>query len=129
MKFAKKTDVFIILVVIIISIVGLLVYRFIFSDKPAKAEIYYKSELVEIVDLTNAKEKTFSIAQNKNVAFQVFSDGSICFSESNCPDKVCIHSGRLDTIGESAACLPNEIVLKIVPKKNRSSDDIDIVAG
>ncbi len=129
MKFAKKTDVFIILIVIIISIVGFLVRRFIFFDKPAKAEIYYKSELVEIVDLTNVKEKTFSIPQNKNVVFQVFSDGSICFSESNCPDKVCIYSGRLDTIGESAACLPNEIVLKIVPKKNRSSDDIDIVAG
>ena len=97
--------------------------------KAAKAEIYYKSELVKTVDLTAGVDKSFSIEQNKNVVFHVFKDGNICFQESNCPDKVCIHAGKLHTVGESAACLPNSIVLKIVAKDQRSSDDLDAVIG
>ncbi|NLK70564.1 MAG: NusG domain II-containing protein [Clostridiales bacterium] len=129
MKFIKKTDVVIILIVIIFCLIGFFIYKSHFADKPAVAEIYYKSNLVEVIDLTNPKERTFSIPQNNNVIFQVYSDGSICFLESDCPDKICILSGRLDTIGQTAACLPNEIILKITPKENRKSDDIDIVAG
>lgn len=129
MKFIKKTDIFIILIVIIISFVGFFIFKIILSNKPAKAEIYYKSELVMVVDLIETREKTFSIPQNNNVIFHVFTDGSICFSESDCPDKICIRTGKLNTIGESAACLPNEIILKIVPYDKENKNDIDLIAS
>ena len=32
-------------------------------------------------------------------------------------------------VGQSAACLPNGLVLKIVPLNERSEDDLDIVVG
>lgn len=129
MKFVKKTDLIILAVVLVVCLGAWFSYQFVVGKKAAKAEIYYKSELVKTVDLTAGVDKSFSIEQNKNVVFHVFKDGNICFQESNCPDKVCIHAGKLHTVGESAACLPNSIVLKIVAKDQRSSDDLDAVIG
>ena len=129
MKFIKKSDIIIIAVVLVLCLVGWFSYQAIFGGRAAKAEIYYKSALVETVDLTAGVEKSFAIEQNKKVVFHVYKDGSICFLESDCPDKICMHAGRLHTIGQSAACLPNSIVLKIVAKNQRSSDDLDAVIG
>ncbi|WP_411678280.1 NusG domain II-containing protein [Caproicibacter sp.] len=129
MKFIKKTDFFILLAVLVLCAGGWLFYQQKYGTTAAVAEIYYKSKLVETVDLTKGVDRRFSIPQNKNVVFHQFSDGSICFEESNCPDKICIKAGRLRTVGQSAACLPNQIILKIVPKNGRNANDPDLVIG
>lgn len=129
MKFAKKTDAVIILILVVLCTGGWFGYRAFFGNRAAVAKIYYQSKLVETVDLTRGVDKRFSIPQNKSVVFHLFSDGSIRFEESNCRDKICIRAGRLDTVGQSAACLPNQIVMKIEPKDGRSSDDLDMIAG
>jgi len=81
------------------------------------------------IDLSEKKDYSFSIPQNKNVVFHVYKDGSIEFVESDCPDKICVKSGKLNSVGESAACLPNGIVVKIVSKKGNNDNDVDIVVG
>lgn len=129
MKFIKKTDLIILIVALLLCAGGWVAYQQFFGQKAAVAEIYYKSQLVETVDLTLGEDKRFSIPQNKNVVFHVYSDNSICFEESDCPDKICIRAGRLHVVGETAACLPNQIVMKIVPKNGRSADDLDMIAG
>lgn len=129
MKFLKKADIIIVSVILIISAVSLVSYRSLFGGKAAKAQIYYKSQLVETVDLSAGVDKRFKIEQNPNVVFHVYKDGNICFEEANCPDKICIRAGKLHIIGESAACLPNSIVMKIVAKDKRSKDDLDMVVG
>lgn len=125
----KKCDIIIICIVIAISTICWIIYKAAFSGKQAVAEIYYKSALVETIDLSAGIERTFSIPQNDKVIFHVYKDGSICFEESDCPDKVCIRAGKLDTVGEFAACLPNSIVLKIAAKNHQGSDDFDIIVG
>jgi len=129
MKFFKKSDILVVIVIVIISIISLVIYNNIFLTKPAKAEIYYKAELVETIDLRTGLDKTFSIPQNKHVVFHLYKDGSICFEESDCPDEICIKTGKLSSIGETSACLPNGIILKIVPLKTRNVDDIDMIIG
>ena len=103
------------------------VYENYFANKSAKAEIYYGADLVETIDLDTAEERIFSIPQDEHVVFHLYSDGSICFESSDCPDKVCVRSGRLSKVGESAACLPNQIILKIVPSNGYHDGDTDII--
>jgi len=43
----------------------------------------------------------------------IVSDGKIGFLESDCPDKVCIHTGMLSHSGEVAACVPNKTVITV----------------
>lgn len=129
MKFAKKTDLIVLAAVLFLCAAGWLFYQHEVSARAAMAEIYYKSQLVETVDLTAGVDRRFSIPQNKNVVFHQYSDGSIQFEESDCPDKICIKTGRIRTVGQSAACLPNQIVLKIVPKDPKNFNGPDIVIG
>lgn len=129
MKFFKKSDLIVLLIIVAISISAWLVYKNFFAEKSAKAEIYYDNQLIETVDLNRGVDKTFSIPQDDNVIFHLYKDGSICFEESDCPDKICIKSGKLKTVGETAACIPNKIFLKIVPEGARDNNDLDGISG
>ena len=97
MKLAKKNDIIIIAVVALIAS-GLAAWFLIKNagaEKGAYAEIYYKSRLVERIHLTSAGEREFSVEEVPDVVFKIYDDGSIGFIKSDCPDKVCINSGRL----------------------------------
>ncbi len=127
MKFFKKTDMIIILTIIAVSTIVWLAYDSVYSNRPAKAEIYYYSKLVLTIDLVKGEERSFSVPQEKNVVFHIDKEGNIGFVKSDCPDKICIHAGMLHKVGQSAACLPNGLVLKIVPANGRNEDDLDAV--
>jgi hypothetical protein len=129
MKFFRKNDIIVLAIIVIVGILSWAAYSYFFSNKAAKAEIYYKTTLIETIDLNTGVDKTFSIPQNEHVVFHLYKNGAIQFEESNCPDKICIKTGKLSKVGETAACLPNEIFLKIVPANNRSSNDLDGVVG
>ena len=129
MRFFKKSDLVIAAVLLALGIGVYLVYDSMVGGADAKAEIYYYSDLAETIELRQGQHGTFSIPEDPHVVFELYEDGSVAFIESDCPDKVCIHTGPLDTVGEYAACLPNGIVLKIVPAGERTEDDHDIVVG
>jgi Uncharacterized protein conserved in bacteria len=129
MKFFKKSDITVLMIIIVISLTTWYLYKNIYSKKVAKAEIYYENQVVETIDLNGGVDKTFSIPQDKNVIFHLYKDGSIRFEESDCPDKICIKSGKLRTVGETAACIPNKIFLKIVPAGNSDDNALDGIAG
>ena len=128
MEFFKKTDIIIIIGILAVSGIAWGIYNTIFVGEQVKAEIYYYSKLVKTVELNTGKEESFSLPENENVVFHLYKDGSIAFIESDCPDKVCVHAGRIKTEGQFAACLPNGFVIKIVPA-NGSNQDVDLVVG
>ena len=128
MKLLNKYDVIIIIIILLVSLLSWLSYQVFFANQSPKAEIYYDSELVMTVDLGQGIEQWFSLEQNREVVFHLFEDGSIRFEESNCPHKLCIRAGKLNKPGQFAACLPNGIVLKIIPVKE-SDENVDIVIG
>ena len=128
LKYFKKYDIFIILFILIISFLSWFFYQYFISAESPKAEIYYYSKLVKTVDLGQDTERLFSIEENPNVVFHLFEDGSIRFEESDCPHQLCVKAGKISRPGEFAACLPNGIILKIVPSDNKDRE-VDIVVG
>lgn len=128
MKFIRKTDLIIVAVLLAVGVGGWFLYRALFAETPAVAEIYCGSELVESIPLVKGEDRTFSVPQNEHVVFHLYPDGSICFEESDCPDQVCVRTGRIRLPGESAACLPNEMILKIVSADGSAADGPDIIA-
>ncbi|MDD2190204.1 MAG: NusG domain II-containing protein [Eubacteriales bacterium] len=127
MKYFKRTDLIIITCILILSMAIMGIYSFLSAEDRVIAEIYYYSDLVEKVDLNLGENKTFSIPQEEDVILQIYPDSSIAFIKSDCADKVCIHTGKLNKTGQFAACLPNGIVVKIVPKEERDEDDMDLI--
>ena len=52
-------------------------------------------------------------------------DGRIRFRQSGCPDKICVHSGWLSKKGQTAACLPAGVSVRI----EGGGGELDAVAG
>ncbi|MDD4699474.1 MAG: NusG domain II-containing protein [Oscillospiraceae bacterium] len=126
-KFFKKTDLWIIAAILAVTLMIFGIYNLTSSNKPAKAEIYYESKLLKTIPLDTGEDLVFSTPQNEKVVFHLYSDGSIKFESSDCPDKVCVHSGRISMVGQSAACLPNKFILKIVRENNSKTSEADII--
>lgn len=122
--FYKKSDFLIIAAIILISLAAWAAFMLLTEKDNLYAQIYLNNKLVKIVNLTTAQNGFFSVEGKPDVVFEI-KDGKIRFYESSCPDKICIRTGFLDRNRQSAACLPNKMILKIVSEKN--TDDPDVI--
>ena len=126
MKFFKKTDIAIICGILLLAAALYFVYLQSAKDKDVEARIYFENQLVKVVSLTDGTNYDFSVTGHEDVVFHVYADGSVAFVDSDCPDKVCINAGKQKLSGQSSACLPNGLVLRIAPLGD-SRDDPDVV--
>ena len=117
---AKKGDI-----IIAFSVIILAVFLFALSYMPADkltAEIYLDGQLAETISFTET-EKPYTLFVGK-CEIEVSKEG-VGFIKSDCPDKLCVHQGRISRTGQSIICLPNKIIVEIVGKK----PDVDAVSG
>lgn len=99
---------------------------FFFITRPdrqdgAVAVITVKGRVVKEVSLSAAEDELITL--DNGVVIE-YTDGKIGFKESGCPDKICIRTGMLSKVGESAACVPEGTVISIEGK----APDIDIIS-
>lgn len=84
-----------------------------FSRKPAKeAEILVDGQIVEVL---NMEEDTEILIQGYNGGTNhlVIQNGEIWCDEATCPDKVCVHTGKISLSTQTIACLPNKMIVRI----------------
>ena len=43
----------------------------------------------------------------------IIKDGEVWVSEATCPDKICVHQGKIHMDGEIIVCLPNKMTAQI----------------
>lgn len=53
------------------------------------------------------------------------SDGRIRVKDSGCPDQICVNSGWLSSAGQTAACVPAAVAVRVTGDQA----EVDIVAG
>lgn len=41
-------------------------------------------------------------------------NGRVCVKDSTCPDRVCVHSGWLSEHGQTAACVPAGVSVRVI---------------
>lgn len=115
----KKGDV-----IIIISLCLLCAFLFalpLFSaNRPSAAAIWQNGEKVEEIDLSAVRE---SRKITVGGCVLLVENGSIRFLDADCPDKLCVKSGALSKNGDTAACVPNKVVV-IIENKEKSFDAV-----
>jgi hypothetical protein len=111
-SFFHRYDVIVIIVLVFIAfvIMGLFHLR---SDEqaPTQASIIYGGDLIETIYLTD-EPRVFSVYQLPQITFSLNPDG-VAFIKSDCPDQICVNTGKISQDGQFAACLPNEVLLII----------------
>lgn len=128
MKLFRKTDIFVVLAVVLLAC-GLAFLRRPPQEVPAAAEIYLGNRLLMTLPLEQAGERSFSVPERPDVVLELDGQGGIRFLSSDCPDKICVNTGWLRLAGQTAACLPNGIVLRVVPLGTPQDGAPDYIAG
>ena len=123
--FVTKKDIAVLAVLLIAGLAALGV-RALNSPEAATAQILLDGVAVKTVRLD--QDQIFEVPGRPQVQLEV-SEGRCAFIRSDCPDHICVKSGFLGTPGESAACLPNRVALRILPGDGEGGSGVDVVAG
>ena len=120
-KFFVKGDV-----LFLLCLLGaLLVFHFLTAYREADGERYAEISVAGHVDAVVALGQNGIYTPSGRPAVQIaVQDGAVGFIRSDCPDKICIHSGFLSIPGHSAACLPNRVVLRVAVRKRQGVDSV-----
>jgi hypothetical protein len=89
-----------------------------------KAEIYVNKKLYETISLK--EEKTITINQDGKINVVHVHDGGVEIEDANCPDKVCVKTGFVNTKSRGIVCIPHTVQVKIV---GGDEEKIDIISN
>lgn len=76
---------------------------------------------INLSQLKNPETLTYNYEGIKQVI--VAERGQIRFSESDCPDKICVKTGWLNKPGDKSVCMPSKVVITIIGE-NKKVDSI-----
>lgn len=77
------------------------------------AEIRISGKSVERLDLNKSTSMQFH-GQNDIDLVVVTGNGCAYVERSECPDKICVKTGKIYGVGEQIVCLPARIVVEII---------------
>jgi len=112
-----KKDLLLIAVILVIAAAGFVIH-YLYGLKPAVwVEVTVDAEVVATLDIT--QDTTLAIQGFDNgTNHLVIRDGMTWIDEASCPDKVCIHQGRIQLSGQMIACRPNRVLVRIVSRED-----------
>ena len=121
-KWISKTDG-IVLGILVLFAAGFLLWRAVAAQPGMCAVVTVDGETVLQIDLQTAVDAQSYTLQN---GVQLVAENhTVRFAESDCPDGICVETGALRKVGESAACVPNRTVVTVVGGEPR---DVDVIA-
>lgn len=75
-----------------------------------------------------SEDQKLTVTSNSHALTLEIRDGKAHVLKSDCPDKICMHSGWIGTPGQSVICAPAGVRLLIVKDKGGNAD-ADFIAG
>ena len=93
------------------------------TARPGVSAVITTPEGEITLDLSREETREFTGRDGLRVVIRV-QGNRVRFESSGCPDQVCVHSGWLDKAGQSAACVPAGIALRV----SGGSGGVDAVA-
>ncbi len=116
-KTAIRDIVLVILLVVLAG--GMYIGNQIMNRKPAViVEVSVDGVVVEELDLSKDTEFVVKGYQGGTNTL-VIENGQVYITDATCPDKVCIHQGKINRSGEMIVCLPNLMIAKIVGEEEQ----------
>lgn len=109
----KKQDLILIATVLGISCTLFIGKQLLFRHPGTTVEISVDGNVFETLPLNKDAEITIP-GDGDGTNHLMIKDGTAYVDEASCPDRVCIHQGKIHQPGELIVCLPNKMIAKIV---------------
>lgn len=106
----KKQDLLLAAVICMAAAVIWIGSRLIFSGEGSFVRITVDGGLYGVYSLQEDQEVTIGDTNKCRIE-----GGKVWMTEASCPDHLCIGQGAAEETGESIVCLPNKVVIEIVP--------------
>lgn len=115
MKIIKKKQDLILIVIILGAACLLFIGRsLLFAKSPGTmVEVSVDGKVVDTLPLGQDTDITIPGAGG-GTNHLIIEHGEAYVDEASCPDKVCVHQGKIHRPGEMIVCLPNKMIAKIV---------------
>lgn len=113
-RFFNKRDIVIIALIAAVCVVALLLPR----NDGGYAEITENGEVIALLDLGDDCE--YPVGGKYKIVITV-KDASAYFSSSDCPDRVCVRTGKLEKAGDIAVCAPAGVAVRITGKASQDA--------
>ncbi len=94
------------------------------TTKGATAVIYIDGEIFQSIELEKVGESYELNLPCSPQATLLVENGCISFVKADCPDRLCVSTGKLRHRGDTAACLPAKTVVTI---ENTGESEIDVL--
>ena len=89
------------------------------------AVVLVKGEEVRRVDLTKVDRPYPIVLDTSPAVTLAVEPGAIRFAEASCRDKLCVKTGKLTKVNDSAACLPARVTVRLIGEADGS--DVDVI--
>lgn len=126
----KKADKYTLLgigILLLITSIGVFLFKTVFSAPGATAIITQNGNIIHRINLEEIKDPYEIIVKNDHNGYNTIyiEENKIRFIDANCPDKLCVQTGFLSNTNDISVCLPHSLFIEI---QGGSEGDIDILA-
>lgn len=123
-KYFGALDIVVVLVVIVSAVFSLL-SQFNTDDSSLECVVRYNGDVVFTQPLSAVNDRIEKQIDGDLTLVVVIDDDSVFVTQTQCPDKLCEHTGQISRAGQSIVCLPAKISVSL-----ESTDaQLDVVVG
>ena len=123
-KLFATTDIFIIIIAVIISVVAL-VSQFNSKTDELSCVVRVGGEVVRTVPLSQVNETEYFEVEGEFPVTVVMTNDFVYVESASCPDKLCEHTGKISRASQSIVCLPAKVSVTL----ESDNSDLDAVVG
>lgn len=117
-KCLKKGDFIIFAIILLIAFICFMPFINAQNDNLI-CQISQDNKIIHKIILKQGYKDTITVNSPYGNSVICIENNSVWFETSDCPDKVCVHTGKLTHAGQIAVCLPNKITIKLIGQQNQ----------
>lgn len=118
----RKSDLIVIGILIVISIISLVCVRTLFVKKGSSVQVFIDNKPNKSFDLN--KDNNYLINTKEGYNLLVIKNGKARVAEADCVEQICVNTKEISKDGESIICLPHKVVIRIVSDNDNFVDAI-----
>lgn len=112
-----KKDLLLIAIILVIAAAGFSINYLINREPAVLVEVTVDAQVIKTLELSKDTELDIQ-GINGGTNHLIVRNGLAWIDEASCPDKVCIHQGKIELTGQMIACRPNRVLVRIVSQEN-----------
>ncbi len=114
-----KNDIILTASILIVAVAVFFIIGLIF---PKGSFVTIQKDGKTVTTLPLDTDTEIKIGDEEDYNLLIIQNGEAYIKDASCPDKLCIHQGKVSKQGETLVCLPNKTVITVSSKEEPNTD-------